>query len=239
MSDERPNGGAQSDVGASRIRAADLPRRDEDQAAAGGPSSGSGGGASSPPPGGQASAPRQSSPARRGELKQVHNGVLFMCGMFATAFEAGGDAHCAEVIGTGAPILADKWTTVAEHNPAIRAFLVRAATGGVWGEALVATAAIALPVMQHHGMYPAWLPNPWMMMHPPASAEVAQEDAVRMADAVAEAFAVPPGGAVNMADLQGAEAQARAQAQVKAEAEAQRQAAEAHRNDHHAGASDL
>lgn len=232
--DERPtNGSAQGDAGASRIRAADLPRRDEDQDAAGGtPPHGAGGGQSSPPPGGPASAPRQSSPRpRRGELKQVHDGVLFMCGMFATAFEAGGDSQCAQVIGTGAPVLAEKWTTVAEHNPAIRAFLVRAATGGVWGEALVATAAIALPVMQHHGMYPAWLPSPWMMMGPPASAEVAQEDAVRMADAVSAAFATAP--------MDGSPAAMPGEAEITDLAEAQRRAAEAARNQHNAGASDL
>jgi hypothetical protein len=154
-----------------------------------------------------------------------------LLGGLAMAFEMAGDAHCSTLIGERAHLVADGWTKLAERNPAVRLVLVRATTGGAWGEALFASAGLAIPIMAHHGLYPDYLPNPWAMVL--ASPEVAAEDARRMADSIANAFG--PDGPQNGTPT----ATPEGESTVEDIAERQRREAEARRADHHRGAVDL
>ena len=115
----------------------------------------SGGGVSPTPPG---------SPIKtlQGRLEQ-----LFVTP--AMVFAARGDQYCAQVIVKGAPDLAESWANLAKESPAVKKVLERLLEGGAWGGVVVSSLMIALPIAQHHGVYPAEWPNPFIPagMEPP------------------------------------------------------------------------
>lgn len=86
---------------------------------------------------------------------------------FALPFAMSGDTHCATVIAQGAPRLAEAWGTLARESPAVKRVLDRMLEGGAWGGVIVSTLMIAIPVADHHGLYPKGLPNPFSILAPP------------------------------------------------------------------------
>jgi hypothetical protein len=65
------------------------------------------------------------------------------------------DQYDGQVIMQGSPQLAQSLIAVAEANPSVRRGLETFVTAGAWAQVASATAAIALPIMAHHGIIPS------------------------------------------------------------------------------------
>lgn len=93
-----------------------------------------------------------------------------------------GDEYCATVVASQAESLAEAYDRLAKVNPQVRAVLERMMEGSAWGAVITTTAATALPILFHHGLYPKKLPPPFTFglgPQPPPSDEVknAENDA--------------------------------------------------------------
>jgi hypothetical protein len=81
-------------------------------------------------------------------------------GMLTLAFSATGDMHCAQVVAEGGPDLIDSWMWLAGKHPEVRRALEVLCGGGGYLALITSTLGVALPIMQHHGMYPKGAPTP-------------------------------------------------------------------------------
>jgi len=59
-----------------------------------------------------------------------------------------------QIIGENAEALGAAWYKVARQNEAVRVFFERMTQTGAWGEAIAATAMVAIPIAQHHDLIP-------------------------------------------------------------------------------------
>ena len=98
-----------------------------------------------------------------------------------------GDQHCADVLARNASPLAHAWDGLAQKNARVRLILETMVTGGAWGEAVFATLAVAVPIAQHHNIYPPEWPNPWRLIPPSPEVMSAAEQERAAAEAVERA----------------------------------------------------
>lgn len=94
-------------------------------------------------------------------VKKIEDALNEYIAGIAMMFALANDQHCAAVVAQGGPRLAQAWAEVAKQNPAVYRVLERMMQGGAWGGVIISTLAIALPIMEHHNVLPAGLPNPF------------------------------------------------------------------------------
>lgn len=58
------------------------------------------------------------------------------------------------VIVERAPKLAESWIKLANSNPNVKKFLIKATSGGGFAAVIMAHASLALPILKHHDMLP-------------------------------------------------------------------------------------
>lgn len=76
-----------------------------------------------------------------------------------------------EVIRDNAASLAESWYKVSQTNATVKRILQSMTETGAWSGAMMASAAIAIPIMQNHGAIPASVPHPFKKpphLQPPA-----------------------------------------------------------------------
>ncbi len=93
-------------------------------------------------------------------IGQIREALENAAATLVLALSARGDMHCAEVVMDGAPDLINSWIWLAEKQPSVRRVLEYMVGGGGYLALLSSTLAVALPIMQHHGMYPEGAPTP-------------------------------------------------------------------------------
>lgn len=96
--------------------------------------------------------------------------------MLAMLIMGTGDIYCANTLAANAARLATAWDNLAKKNAQVRAWLEMLTSGGQWTEAVMATLAVALPMAQHHGIYPRNWPNPFGLGLVPPSDEVTEHE---------------------------------------------------------------
>lgn len=106
----------------------------------------------------------------RTSYKKIEDSLNEYIGGFALVFAMAGDQHCAAVIAQGGPNLAKAWAEVARQNEGVMRVLEKMMQGGAWGGVIISTLGIALPIMEHHHLLPAGIPNPF------ASPDVPEEE---------------------------------------------------------------
>lgn len=99
--------------------------------------------------------PRGTGGTRRGAawkepLKNAVMGNIAGIGTLVYAF----DQYDGQIIIAGSDRLASSLVDVAETNPKVRKGLEAFTTGGAWAGVAMAAAAIAIPILAHHGMLP-------------------------------------------------------------------------------------
>lgn len=72
-----------------------------------------------------------------------------------------------------APPMIAAWVKLAQENPRVEAVLLRMSETSAWGEVILATSALAYSQAQVYGAVPTDLPNPWVDVPVPPSADVA------------------------------------------------------------------
>lgn len=105
-------------------------------------------------------------PPATARAKTIERRLEELIASFALGFAMMGDDYCANVVAHGAPHLAQAWANLAKESPAVRAVIERLLRGGAWGGVVISTLAIALPIAQHHNIYPQRMPNPFLFMNP-------------------------------------------------------------------------
>lgn len=98
-------------------------------------------------------APRAPRPARSKPLKPRLLEAIGGVGLVVSVVHAGDG----QAILAGAENLAGALDNLAQENDAVKRALEAALTGSAWGGVIIATAAIALPIMANHGMVPEQL----------------------------------------------------------------------------------
>lgn len=66
-----------------------------------------------------------------------------------------------EVIANNAEALAESWHKIAQQNAFIKRILSSFLETSSWSAAIMATAAVAVPIMQNHRLIPAGIPHPF------------------------------------------------------------------------------
>lgn len=97
---------------------------------------------------------RNSSPPRKGEIKDLEAALTQLFALPALVFQLRGDDWCASHMLTNAEVPARAWAKLAEQNPRIFSLLKALTTGGAYGEALMSTAAFVIPILAHHDKAP-------------------------------------------------------------------------------------
>jgi len=75
----------------------------------------------------------------------------FFVGM-ALPFAAAGDQHCANLLATRGPVVAEAWANLANESPAVKAALESMLKGGAWAGTISTTLTLIVPIAVHHGM---------------------------------------------------------------------------------------
>lgn len=93
-------------------------------------------------------------------IPELREALEAAAGYAVLGFSAAGDMHCAEIVMDGAPELIDSWIWLAQKHKEVRRALEVLCGSGGYLALITSTLGIALPIMQHHGMYPAGAPTP-------------------------------------------------------------------------------
>lgn len=101
--------------------------------------------------------------------------LLDLFGSVAFMVAATGDLYCAQIITSQAEDVARAWIKLANENAQVKKLLSRLVEGSAWGEAIVTTLVMALPIAAHHGLVPAGMAMPFGFV--PPSEEVQDEAA--------------------------------------------------------------
>jgi hypothetical protein len=91
-------------------------------------------------------------------------------GALAIPFYVAGDLHCGQIMTNGAQPMADAWINVAKQNAGVKRILEGLTQGSAWGAVFMSTAAVAIPIANHHG---ARVPNPFSAVVAQAERETA------------------------------------------------------------------
>ena len=81
-------------------------------------------------------------------------------GSLALIAAAAGDSYGAQVISLRTDDLAHSWAKLAEANPTIRRLLEALTSGGAYGEAIMVTGSVVIPILWRHGVVPDELGYP-------------------------------------------------------------------------------
>lgn len=87
------------------------------------------------------------------ELTKIRTGLVMTFTMLGMGISMA-DTYDGTVIATNAERLADAWTQVAEQNARVRKVLLTMLEGSAWGNAIMITAVVAIPISVHHGALP-------------------------------------------------------------------------------------
>lgn len=82
---------------------------------------------------------------------------LYQFFITVSAFVSMFNEYDSKVLEENAESLAHNWMALAEENPKVRRALEAMLETNAWGGALIATAAVAIPIMGNHGYIPARL----------------------------------------------------------------------------------
>lgn len=74
--------------------------------------------------------------------------------MMAGAPAMAGDFYTAQVLTNAAPEYARAWATLAQENAQVKKYLENLLKGGAWGEVIMLTVAIAIPIGARYGIVP-------------------------------------------------------------------------------------
>jgi hypothetical protein len=102
----------------------------------------------------KAERPRGRPPELQKQLEDLFLGIGLMTGGAINEFDG-------EVIRDNAEALAENWNKVAQSNAAVKRFLTSMMETGAWSGAIMTTAAVAIPIMQNHGVIPGNIPTPF------------------------------------------------------------------------------
>lgn len=100
---------------------------------------------------------RKRTPKLAAQLEQtvsVIGGLVAMANQF--------DGH---VITSTAPQFALAWANLAERNPAVKRFLESATSGGAYGEVVLASAIMIMPILANHGVLPEQIAGMFLAMY--------------------------------------------------------------------------
>lgn len=93
-------------------------------------------------------------------LPQLRKAIDDEIGLVILGFSTAGDLHCAEILADGSEKMIDSWIWLAEKHTGFRRVLEYICGGGGYAAVITSTLGVALPMMQHHGFYPADWPTP-------------------------------------------------------------------------------
>lgn len=104
-----------------------------------------------------AGGPRRVNRRSSAKLAQEIGGGLTKAFAIAGSLIATKDPYAGSVIIRRSDALGDAWGKLAAANPKIARYLDIAQKTGVYGEALIVTASVVLPIMANRGMFPAFI----------------------------------------------------------------------------------
>jgi len=110
------------------------------------------------PPKADKTAPKKRGPRKRtGQptYPQIEEGLNSFVAMLGVGFKATGDNYCGDTILREGPALSASLIELAKQNPNVKRALVTLNQTSTWGGVVVAAAALAVPIMAHHGIIPA------------------------------------------------------------------------------------
>lgn len=99
----------------------------------------------------------------RGDLGKVEQQLNDLVGATSLLFVTRGDMYCGTLLAQRGPILVSSWIELAKVNDGVRRVLERMSSGGAYSGVIMSTLAIAIPMAQHHNLYPQHWPNPWTL----------------------------------------------------------------------------
>lgn len=116
----------------------------------------------------------QPPPERKPPTTRLGRDLYNLVSDIGMGFMVAGDSYCGSILLDNAAQLATAWDNLAKRNARVKEVLEKLVSGGAYGEVLIATVGVALPIAQHHGIYPrSWpLPMSLGMAPPPPSEEV-------------------------------------------------------------------
>lgn len=112
---------------------------------------------------GNSTTPKRMPAATKASLQDLREAMENALGLIAMAFAARGDLYCAEIITDGSPDLIDSWIWLAKKHDGVRRVLGYLVGSGGYTALALSTLGVALPIMQHHGLYPENMPTPKSM----------------------------------------------------------------------------
>lgn len=93
-------------------------------------------------------------------LPQLQKALEDQLGLVILGLSTAGDMHCAEVLADGSEEMIKGWIWLAEKHTGFRRILEYICGGGGYAAVLTSTLGVALPIAQHHGLYPEGWPTP-------------------------------------------------------------------------------
>lgn len=121
----------------------------------------------SPPPKEPSKETRGRPPVLQKQLEEMFLGI----GMGVSVI---GDTFDGEVVAENAHELAEAWFKLAQQNAAVKKALEAMMQTGAWSGVIMTSAAVAVPILQNHGVIPAEMPHPFKK--PPGIANGRQFD---------------------------------------------------------------
>lgn len=110
--------------------------------------------ATAKPPKEKSEKPRGRPPELQKQLEELLMGIGLMTSGAVNQFDG-------EVIRDNAASMAEAWHKVAQQNATVKRILTSMMETGAWSGAVMATAGIAIPIMQNHGAIPPGIPHPF------------------------------------------------------------------------------
>lgn len=110
--------------------------------------------ATAKPPKEKSEKPRGRPPELQKQLEEILMTVGLMTSGAINEFDG-------EVIRDNAASMAEAWHKVAQQNATVKRILTSLMETGAWSGALMATGAVAIPILQNHGAIPANVPHPF------------------------------------------------------------------------------
>lgn len=108
-----------------------------------------------------ATAPPRSRPGRTPNLQKDLEDLLATP---AIAYSFMGDEYAANLLATRTPAMAEAWYELAQKNPAVKRLLEGMVKGSAMGGVFLSTAAVVVPLLQHHGAIPG--ADPFAALYP-------------------------------------------------------------------------
>lgn len=104
------------------------------------------------------------SPPKPGRKPQLQAKLEELLASPALVYSFAGDEYAAHIIATRTPAMAQAWYELSQQNAGIRRMLERLTQGSAWGGVILSSAAVAVPLLSHHGVIP--VPDPFAALYP-------------------------------------------------------------------------